>query len=86
MRALILGLTVAFLAAGAAQARCPTAPDGASSNYVNNGTQRSICLQDELSNKTKQLEEQTRINSQLNTLQQQVQQQQFNQMMNKPKF
>ncbi|GGF33406.1 hypothetical protein GCM10011321_25730 [Youhaiella tibetensis] len=48
MRAIIVAGVIGLLATGAAQAACPTAPDGSSSDYVNNGTQRSLCLQQEL--------------------------------------
>jgi len=49
MRTLVLATLFGLLATGASQAYCANVPDGAASNYVNNGAQRSTCLQQELS-------------------------------------
>jgi hypothetical protein len=81
MRMLTLAVFAAMLAASPAMARCYTVPDNAASHYVNRSVGHTICLQDDLSAAQQQKQMQTDIEARLTNMQQQLQRQQFDQMM-----
>jgi hypothetical protein len=70
-------VTAAVLCATQAQAYCPSAPDTASTNYVENSTAHTLCLQQELTQTIEQVELEANYEAQIELLMQQRQQQQF---------
>lgn len=58
-----------------AQAYCPTVPDDASSQYVQNGARTSACMNSELSDSTEYRNFQTETRAQVDQLQRQMLQQ-----------
>lgn len=70
MRTILAAAGFGLLATMSAQAACPNIPDNSSSGYVDNGAQRSLCLQQQMSNK---LELHQEIQSQVAAAQAQLQ-------------
>jgi hypothetical protein len=76
MRTLLATFALIALSTGA-QAYCFPVPDDASSGYVENDLQRTICIQDELAQTTSERAQQSQLNSTLSKLQRDLQQQKF---------
>jgi hypothetical protein len=72
LRIVIATTVVAFCATGA-EAYCLSAPDNATSNYIENSTAHTLCLQQELSDSTERVELETRFKAQIELLTQQQQ-------------
>lgn len=73
LRFAIVAATV--LCATQAQAYCASAPDSASTNYIENSTAHTLCLQQELTQTVEQVELEATYQAQIELLMQQRQQQ-----------
>jgi hypothetical protein len=78
MRAALLVLTFA-LAAMPASAACPSLPDDATSNYVENRTALALCQQRELGTTTDRAATEARFNAEIGNLEIELQRQRINQ-------
>jgi hypothetical protein len=75
MLKLVAALAVVGATASPALALCVSYPDGASTNYVENSTAQTICLQQELAGDTRDAANRVRIEAELDYIQRQMQQQ-----------
>lgn len=75
MHRIMLAATLCLLASPAL-ALCRNAPDSSDTGYVDNATDRTLCLQQELSMTTDALRQQAEIDAALAALQDQIQKQQ----------
>jgi len=66
MRTVFLAAALAALSASGVQAACVSQPDSSDTRYVENGVRQTLCLNDELDERTQSLDEQTRYRVDLN--------------------
>jgi len=77
MRTILSAAAIVLLGASAAQAYCPSVPDGADTHYVENGLNRTVCLQNELASSTYERSVNSQVNATIGKLQRDALKQRF---------